>query len=100
MGVRAASAIALVLVAACGPAKTPPHVSMRFTGSPKTATVTVDDHYVGTLDVVMARGVALPVGTHRISIEAPGYFSWDKVIEAKEGQSPLRLAADLVPIPD
>jgi hypothetical protein len=73
---------------------------MRMTGSPPTATVTIDDHYVGTLDVVGARGVALPEGPHRISVEAPGYFSWDRIVEMKEGQGPVRLAVDLVRVPD
>lgn len=99
---RAASGVLLLvlLVAACGGAREPKTVSMRMTGSPPTATVTVDDHYIGTLAVVSARGVALPVGAHRISVEAPGYFPWDKIVEAKEGQAPLRLSVNLTPVPD
>jgi hypothetical protein len=93
-------AFALVLVAACGGPRDAKTVSMRLTGSPPTATVTVDDHYVGTLDVVSARGMALPPGSHRISVEAPGYFPWDKVVEAKEAEGPLRLAVNLVRVPD
>jgi hypothetical protein len=91
----------LVLVAAaCGPGRDAKYVAMRMTGSPPTATVTVDDHYVGTLDVVGARGVALTPGAHRISVEAPGYFAWDKIVEAKEGQGPVRLSVNLTPVPD
>jgi len=73
---------------------------MRMVGSPPNASVTVDDIFVGRLDIVAARGVALPVGTHRISVEAPGYLPWDKMVEAKEGAGPLRLEVRLVATPD
>src|SRR5688500_11176396 len=93
--------IALTLaLAACGRPKEPKIVSMRMTGSPPNASVTVDDVFIGTLDVVSARGVALPIGAHRVSVESPGYFPWDKVVEAKEAAGPVRLEVRLVPTPD
>lgn len=85
---------------ACTPAKAPKTVSMRMAGSPPNATVTVDDVFVGHLDFVSAHGVALPPGTHRVSVEAPGYFPWDKLVEAKEGAGPLRLEVRLIATPD
>ena len=96
-----ALATILAVSAACSP-PAPKTVSMRLVSSagPKTASVTVDDIFVGTLDVVAARGVALPPGKHRVTIEAPGHLPWDKMIEAKEGETPLRLDVKLVPIPD
>jgi hypothetical protein len=78
-------------------AKTPT-VSLRMQGAPPEASVTIDDEYVGPLSVVMARGVALPVGSHRISVEEEGYFPWDKIVEAKKEL--VRLDVRLVPIPD
>jgi hypothetical protein len=71
-------------------------------GGPPQATVTVDDQIVGSLELVAARGVALPPGVHRISVEAPGYLPWDKLVEAKGTPvgTPLRLDVELVPIPD
>jgi len=75
-----------------------PTVSLRLLGTPPDATVTIDDEYVGPLSVVMVRGVALPVGSHRISVEAQGYFPWDKIVEAK--RQLVRLDVRLVPIPD
>lgn len=93
-------ALALVLfAAACGP-PAPKTVSMRMFGVPANASVTIDDQFVGTMDVVGRRGVALPPGKHRVTVEAPGHFSWDKIIEAKEGETYLRLEVKLVPIPD
>jgi hypothetical protein len=75
-----------------------PTVSMRMQGTPPDATVTIDDQYVGPLAVVAARGVALPVGTHRISVESPGFFPWDRIVEAKD--KPVILGVTLTPIPD
>ncbi len=102
MGVkRLALTIALLSLAACGaPQGIPRTVSLRMTGAPSDARVTVDDQIVGTLDVVAARGVALPPGTHRVSVEAPGYFPFDMLVEAKEGEKFVKIEAKLVPIPD
>ena len=103
MGVRSAAALALVgalASQACGPPAAPKTVSMRMVGGPPNASVTVDDTFVGTLEVVARRGVALPPGTHRVSVEAPGHLPWDKMIEAKEGQAPVQLEVKLVATPD
>ncbi len=97
------SAVALLVAlagVACGPPVAPKTVSMRMVGGPPNASVTVDDAFVGTLDVVSRRGVALPPGTHRVSVEAPGHLPWDKVIEAKEGQGLVQFDVRLVAIPD
>jgi len=91
---------AALALAACGPAASPKTVSMRIFGGPPNASVTVDDIFVGTLDVVSTRGVALPPGVHHVSVEAPGHLPWDKVVEAPEGSAPVRLDVKLVPIPD
>ena len=96
MGVRLV-AIALVL-AACGPGAQARTVSVRMRGSPPDATVTIDDRIVGRLDVVSARGVAVPPGKHRVSVERDGFFPWDKIVEA-EG-APLVLDVQLQRVPD
>jgi hypothetical protein len=62
--------------------------------------VTVDDQIVGSLDMVEARGVALPPGSHRVSVEAPGYFPFDTIVVAKEGERVVRIEAKLVRVPD
>src|SRR5262249_8797816 len=96
----AAVALASSALVACGPARQPPTISMRMVGSPPNASVTIDDIFVGRLDLVSAHGVALPPGSHRISVEAPGYLPWDKIVEAKDPASPVRLEVRLVPMPD
>lgn len=73
---------------------------MRLVGSPPNASVTIDDQFVGTLEVVVRRGVALPPGKHRVSVEAAGYLPWDQIVEAKEGAGPVRLDVRLVRVPD
>jgi hypothetical protein len=104
---RAASALILAAcaafvpaTAACGPSGPPPTVSMRMAGGPPEARVMVDENYINTLQVVSARGIALPVGTHRITVEAPGYFPWDQIVSAKEGDAPIKLSVQLTRIPD
>lgn len=97
---RAVPALLLALtVAACAPPK-PPTVSLRVKGDVPDASVTIDDEYVGELSYVSARGVALPVGEHRITVERDGYFPWDQVVTAREGAPPIHLDVQLTPIPD
>lgn len=103
-GLRAAAFSLLVALcaaplAACGAAPGPaPTVSLRLAGKPGDASVTIDDRYIGALAFVAKRGVALPPGKHRITVEKTGYFPWDRLVEAKD--APLRLDVVLEPIPD
>ena len=53
---------------------------------------------IGPLGYVAARGVRLPAGKHRISIEKPGYFPWDRLVDAST--RPIKLDVELEPIPD
>src|SRR5258708_690749 len=96
-------AIALALSApVLGSCKLPPYaqptVSLRVRGNVADAHVTIDDIAVGALAYVAARGVALPPGRHRITVERTGYFPWDALVEAKD--DPIFLEVTLVPIPD
>ena len=101
MGARAwLTLLATIGVAACGAPAHVPTVSMRMNGGPPNASVTVDDIFVGNLELVMKRGVALPAGLHHISVEAPGHLPWDGTVDAREGQGPLRIEVKLVPVPD
>ena len=75
-----------------------PTVSLRVRGNVADAHVTIDDIPVGVLAYVAARGVALPPGRHRVTVERTGYFPWDALVEAKD--DPIFLQVTLVPIPD
>jgi hypothetical protein len=92
----------LGLLAACEPAEAPSHatVSLRLQGTPPDAAVVIDDQDIGPLAFVESRGVALPPGKHHISVTAPGYFPWDKAVDAKPGGPLVRFAVVLVPVPD
>ena len=70
----------------------------RSAKSPRDAVVTIDEEYIGPLGYVAARGVKLPAGKHRITIEKPGYFPWDRLVEA--GSEPIHFDVELEPIPD
>jgi hypothetical protein len=95
----------LLALAACGgggaepPART---ISLRLKGTPPDATVTIDDRIVGSLALVSARGVALPPGQHRISVEARGYLPFDKIVigPAEGPTQPIPVDVALVPVPD
>jgi hypothetical protein len=69
-------------------------------GTPPDARVTIDDRMIGTLALIVKHGVALPPGQHRITIEKPGYFPMDRLVEAQEGSGPIRIEVALVPIPE
>jgi hypothetical protein len=90
-------AAAALLCAACVPPM-PPTVSMRVHGNVPDAAVTVDDQYLGALAYVASKGVALPPGPHRITVEKAGWFPWDRVVEAKD--QPVMLEVVLIKIPD
>ena len=81
-------------------ARTPDTVSLRMQGKVADASVTVDDQYLGALAFVAKRGVALPPGTHRVTVEKAGYFPWDRLVEARSGAGPILLTVELTEIPD
>jgi hypothetical protein len=74
--------------------------SLRVKGAPNDATVTIDDRYLGTFAYVASKGVALPPGKHRITVEKTGFFPWDHLVEAHDGDAPIHLDVTLTKIPD
>jgi hypothetical protein len=91
-----------LLLAACVEPRTAiqPTISLRLQGTPAEALVIIDEEAVGQLDFIALHGVALPPGTHRITVKARGYFPWDRLVQANVGASPIRLDVALVPVPD
>jgi hypothetical protein len=81
----------------------PPTTSLHLhatDGTPLRARVTIDDQPLGTLDFIQKRGVAMPPGKHRITIEADGYLPWDSEVDAGPSGGVVPLDVTLVPIPD
>jgi hypothetical protein len=99
MKVAAPFAFALV---ACQGAATPSAetVSFRLRGTPGDANVTIDDIQLGSVEYVATRGVALPKGVHHLIVVAPGYFPFDKELDAKAAGQPIVVVVKLEPIPD
>jgi hypothetical protein len=89
-----------LILAGCTPPPPPRTVSLRVHGAASDATVHIDDLYLGAFSMVEARGVALPPGQHRITVEKSGYFPWDKLVEVREGDPLLKLDVKLQKIPD
>ena len=97
--VVAATALSALAGASCA-ARSPDTVSLRMRGNVPDASVTIDDRYLGALAYVQRQGVALPPGTHRVTVEKAGYFPWDKLVEAKSGSAPILLQVELIKVPD
>jgi hypothetical protein len=97
--VVAATALSALAGAGCA-ARSPDTVSLRMRGNVPDASVTIDDRYLGALAYVQRQGVALPPGTHRVTVEKAGYFPWDKLVEAKSGSAPILLQVELIKVPD
>ena len=70
----------------------------RSTETPRDASVYIDERFVGFLGVVAARGVTLPEGEHRITVEKVGYFPWDELVVSS--REPIQLKVELRRIPD
>jgi hypothetical protein len=96
------SLAALSSTAACGQPREAavPTVSLRMHGTPADAVVIIDDQALGTLELVMAHGVALPPGVHHVTVKAEGYLPWDREVDAKEGAGMVKLEVALTPVPD
>ncbi len=86
--------------AGCQVHSAPVTTSLRMDGAPRDARVTVDDQHLGALAFVARRGVALPPGRHRVTVEKAGYFPFDQVVVAEEGDPPVQLRVVLEKIPD
>jgi hypothetical protein len=102
MLVVTSSAVGVLGTSACGGAPAPPAatVSFRLRGTPPNATVTIDDQPIGPLEMVQQRGIALPPGPHRITVEAPDYLPWDRIVTAAPGDRPIAMQVELVRVPE
>ena len=88
-----------VLLVACQAQRAAVRLSIeRAAATPRDASVYIDEQFVGFLGVVAARGVRLPEGEHRITVEKVGYFPWDQLVVSD--RKPIELAVELRRIPD
>ena len=71
---------------------------MYVHGNTPDALVTINDRYVGKVGELSRRGIALPPGEYRVTIEQPGYFPHDELVAVDE--EPVELKVELTPVPD
>jgi hypothetical protein len=76
-----------------------PTVLLRFSGEPVDALVTVNDRYIGKLGRLSRRGIKLPPGQYRVTVEQTGYFSFDRLLQVDE-DSAITVAVELTEVPD
>ena len=93
-------AVAVALLSGCaGDLKAAVSLKVvRSPDSPRDASVSIDEQYIGPLSIVAAHGVRLPVGEHRISVEKSGYFPFDSLVRADRDD--IVLSVKLEPVPD
>ncbi len=70
----------------------------RDEATPKSALVYIDEQYIGTLSYIGKRGIKLPEGEHRVTVEKAGYFPYDQLVVSD--REPIHLDVKLVKIPD
>ncbi len=70
---------------------------VRAAESPRDASVYIDEQFVGFLGVVAARGVRLPEGEHRISVEKVGYFPWDELVVSDRKTISIKVTLRKIP---
>jgi hypothetical protein len=91
--------VGVVGLAGCQAQRTAVRLSVeRAAQTPRDASVYIDEQFVGFLGVVAARGVRLPGGEHRITVEKVGYFPWDRLVVSD--RKPIALEVELRKIPD
>jgi hypothetical protein len=89
----------LCLVPACAGRQQPDpkRAQLRTLIEPATATVQVDEQFVGAARVLAKRPARFHEGKHRVTIEAPGYFPHDLELELAAGVT--KLEVKLRPVP-
>lgn len=75
----------------------PTPAALRVEVVPDDARVSVDDVFVGRARLTAARPKELAPGSHRLTIEAPGYFPHDLDLELPAGETTVRV--QLRPVP-
>ena len=101
MGLIVACGCALMLACGCATMGLRSAVDMSVTmgeHTPPSALVYVDGRYIGSLAAVVARGVRVPEGRHRLTIERTGYFPYDRIIVS--ALDPIELKVDLLALPE
>lgn len=70
---------------------------LRVEVVPEDARVSIDDVFVGRARLTAVRPKELAPGSHRLTVEAPGYFPHDLDLELPAGETTVRVGLRPVP---
>lgn len=70
---------------------------LRVEVVPDDARVLIDDTFIGRARRTAAQPKELPLGRHRLTVEAPGYFPHDLDLDLPSGETNVRI--ELRPVP-
>lgn len=89
----------LPLQSACGGGGIAPTrpAELRVIATPDTATVYLDERFLGAARVLAVRPKSVPKGRHRLTVQAPGHFPHDLELELEPGETKVEIS--LRPIP-
>lgn len=98
---RPLSLFALLLLgaSACAGAQKPkgPPAELRVVAEPESASVQVDERFVGTARVLDKRPAKVSPGRKHVTIEAVGYFPHDLEVDLPTGVTTLKIKLRPVP---
>ncbi len=94
----ALSLIAVTTLAGCYVTNVrPPPASLRVTAVPETARVFIDERFAASARVMDVHAQELRPGRHRLTVEAPGYFPHDLMLDLPSGETHVEI--ELRPVP-
>ena len=82
---------------ACGPNTASDVATLRVVSEPATARVYVDERFVGVGTVLAERPAGTTAGTHRVTVEADGFFPHDVEVALAPGETNIHIALRRVP---
>jgi hypothetical protein len=90
---------AALLLSACGGFQKPKVVpaELRVVAEPASATVQVNERFVGAARVLDKRPAKLSQGPKRVTVEAPGYFPHDLELNLPAGVTTINIKLRPVP---
>lgn len=96
---RSLLALGALALAACGGAQHPRErpAQLRVVAEPATASVQIDERFVGAARVLAKQPASVAPGKHRVTIEAPHYFPHDIELELPAGVTSLEIKLRPVP---
>jgi hypothetical protein len=100
VSVRAAFlTIALLSISACAGTQKPngPPALLRVVAEPESASVQVNERFVGSARVLDKRPAKVTPGPKHVTIEAPGYFPHDLDVDLPVGVTTMKVKLRPVP---